>query len=70
MTSTRQVKCVVWDLDDTLWFLGSSHGGAATPRGERRLLQIPMDLFMRLRSNPFFDIVEERLLAHLEEAEQ
>ena len=40
--------------------------GAMTPRGERRLLQISMDLAMRLRSNPFFDVVEERIVSHLE----
>ena len=40
--------------------------GAMTPRGERRVLQISMDLVMRLRSNPFFDVVEERIAAHLD----
>ncbi len=36
--------------------------GSIEPRGERRLLQVPIELFMRLRHNPFFGYVEERLV--------
>ncbi len=39
--------------------------GSAAPRGERALLRISVDHFMRLRSNPFFDLVEERIIEHL-----
>jgi alpha-beta hydrolase superfamily lysophospholipase len=35
--------------------------GSVEPRGERRLLQVPVELFMRLRYNPFFPYIEERL---------
>jgi len=40
--------------------------GAATPRGEKGLLNISMDHLMRLRYNPFFEILEERIVAHIE----
>ena len=36
--------------------------GSVEPRGERRLLQVPIELFMRLRHNPFFPYIEERLV--------
>ena len=36
--------------------------GSIEPRGERRLLRIPMELFMRLRHNPFFPYIEQRLM--------
>ncbi len=42
--------------------------GSIEPRGERRLLQVPIELFMRLRHNPFFGYVEQRLLELVEEA--
>jgi hypothetical protein len=35
--------------------------GSVEPRGERRLLQVPVELFMRLRHNPFFPYIEDRL---------
>ena len=38
------------------------HLGALEPRGERGLLNIPTDHFNRLRSNPFFSYIEERLV--------
>ncbi len=37
--------------------------GSVEPRGERRLLKVPIELFMRLRHNPFFPYIEERLVA-------
>jgi len=36
--------------------------GTLEPRGEKRLLRIPAGWFDRLRSNPFFGYVEDRLL--------
>jgi len=44
---------------------GGDHGlliGALEPRGEKRLLLVSADLFLRLRHNPFFSYVEERLI--------
>ena len=44
---------------------GGDHGlliGALEPRGERRLLLVSADLFLRLRHNPFFSYVEQRLI--------
>ena len=44
---------------------GGDHGlliGALEPRGERQLLLVSADLFLRLRHNPFFSYVEERLI--------
>jgi alpha-beta hydrolase superfamily lysophospholipase len=44
---------------------GGGHGlriGALEPRGEKQLLTVPADLFLRLRHNPFFPYVEERLI--------
>jgi len=46
---------------------GSNEGwgiqlGALEPRGERGLLAIPADQFNRLRSNPFFSYIEQRLI--------
>jgi alpha-beta hydrolase superfamily lysophospholipase len=35
--------------------------GRLQPRGEKRLLTVPVDQFMRLRYNPFFPYVERRL---------
>jgi len=32
------------------------------PRGERDLLAVPIDLFTRLRYNPFFPYIERRLV--------
>ncbi len=37
--------------------------GAIEPRGERALLRVPLERFMRLRYNPFFPWVEQRLRA-------
>ena len=37
--------------------------GSVEPRGERRLLNVPIELFMRLRHNPFFPYIEDRLVA-------
>lgn len=44
--------------------------GSIEPRGERRLLQVPIELFMRLRHNPFFGYVEERLIELASQATQ
>ena len=44
---------------------GGAHGlpiGALEPRGERSLLLVSADLFLRLRHNPFFSYVEDRLI--------
>jgi len=40
--------------------------GAASPRGERGVLTIPVTMLMRLRHNPFFPYVEERIGDFLE----
>jgi len=37
--------------------------GNLEPRGEKRMLRLPMDTIMRLRFNPFFDDMERRILA-------
>jgi alpha-beta hydrolase superfamily lysophospholipase len=39
--------------------------GRLHPRGETRLLIVPVDQFMRLRYNPFFPYVEQRLIESL-----
>ena len=39
--------------------------GSITIRGERNLLQIPDNYFLRLRYNPFFDYLSARVLAFL-----
>jgi alpha-beta hydrolase superfamily lysophospholipase len=36
--------------------------GAIQPRGERGVLRVPVELFMRLHFNPFFDHLRERVL--------
>jgi hypothetical protein len=44
---------------------GGAYGlpiGSLEPRGERHLLLVPADLLLRLRHNPFFPYVEERLI--------
>jgi alpha-beta hydrolase superfamily lysophospholipase len=41
---------------DEVWF-----PGLASPRGEVGVLAVPLDLFMRLRWNPFFEVVESRI---------
>ncbi len=58
--------------DDPIYGKAGSGGdyglliGALEPRGERRLLTVPADLFLRLRHNPFFPYIEERLIQALE----
>ena len=37
--------------------------GALEPRGERQLLLVPVESFMRLSYNPFYPYLEERLRA-------
>ena len=39
--------------------------GSIFIRGERNLLQIPDNYFLRLRYNPFFDYLSDRMLAFL-----
>lgn len=39
--------------------------GLLAPRGERDVLTVPIDQFMRLNCNPFFPYVEERIRAFL-----
>ena len=39
--------------------------GSTIPRGERSGLTLSMDNLMRLRANPFFDVMEERIKWHL-----
>jgi alpha-beta hydrolase superfamily lysophospholipase len=39
--------------------------GGLQPRGERGLLALPIDQLMRLRYNPFFDYLEERVAERL-----
>jgi esterase/lipase len=55
-------------------FYGSGEGaggpfplGRLEPRGERAAITVPIQLLMRLRYNPFFAVVEERVLAFLPE---
>ena len=43
--------------------------GAVTIHGERNLLQIPDNYFLRLRHNPFFDFMIERIELFLDLAE-
>jgi len=42
--------------------------GALQPRGETHLLTAPLSQLMRLRHNPFFDYVEQRISALVAEA--
>jgi len=54
--------------DDPLYGIaGDSAGfgmrlGMLDPRGERRMLVVPIDMMMRLRYNPFFDYLEKRVV--------
>jgi alpha-beta hydrolase superfamily lysophospholipase len=41
--------------------------GDLSPRGEKQVLTVPIDLMMRLRHNPFFEYMEKRLIQVLEE---
>lgn len=59
--------------DDPLYGLTPPPGQAATlgsveARGERGVLVVPQDLLMRLRSNPFYPYLEERLVRFVEMA--
>lgn len=51
--------------DDPLYGLGRGIGGV-TPRGERGVLIVPVEQFLRLYCNPFFPCVQEKLLACIE----
>ena len=54
--------------DDPLYGIPAVAGGPGMglgtiqPRGERRMLTVPVDTLMRLRYNPFFGYEEERIL--------
>ena len=54
--------------DDPIYGKAGSEGdhglliGALEPRGEKRLLLVSADLFLRLRHNPFFSYVEKRIV--------
>jgi hypothetical protein len=37
------------------------------PRGETHYLFAPLSQFMRLRHNPFFEYVEQRILAEIDQ---
>jgi hypothetical protein len=37
------------------------------PRGETHYLTVPLSQFMRLRHNPFFAYVEQRIVAEIDE---
>jgi alpha-beta hydrolase superfamily lysophospholipase len=50
--------------DDPLYGLSGPVGGAA-PHGEKGVLTVPMDQFMRLYSNPFFPYLREKVEATL-----
>lgn len=52
------------DPDDPLYG-ASSELGAAMPRGERGVLAQPLEDMLRLRWNPFFDYLAERVLERL-----
>ena len=41
--------------------------GTFAPRGEREILAIPINLLMRLRYNPFFQFIEQRIVETLQE---
>jgi alpha-beta hydrolase superfamily lysophospholipase len=52
---------------------GSYHGlplGALQPRGETRLLTVSLSQLMRLRHNPFFRYLEQRVAGEIDEALQ
>ena len=58
--------------DDPVYGSGEAVGepgvlniGGVAPRGERGLLALPMDLLMRLRYNPFFPYLAERLVEEI-----
>ncbi len=61
--------------DDPLYgVLGEPDGaglrlGTMQPRGEKRMLTVPVGMLMRLRYNPFFDYVEERIVQFCEACE-
>ncbi|MGI9330586.1 MAG: alpha/beta hydrolase [Gammaproteobacteria bacterium] len=44
--------------------------GALQPRGETRMLSAPIGQLMRLRHNPFFDYIEQRLVKKTEKLEK
>ena len=44
--------------------------GALEPRGERQLLLVPVESFMRLSYNPFYPYVEARLTEWVAPSEQ
>jgi alpha-beta hydrolase superfamily lysophospholipase len=50
--------------DDPLYGLSGPVGGAA-PHGEKGVLTVPMDQFMRLYANPFFPYLREKVEATL-----
>jgi len=41
--------------------------GTFAPRGEREILAVPINLLMRLRYNPFFQFIEQRIVETLQE---
>ncbi|MCF6154005.1 MAG: alpha/beta hydrolase [Candidatus Brocadia sp.] len=41
--------------------------GMVEPRGEKDVLQVPVDQFMRLRYNPFFSYMERRIVESMEQ---
>ena len=41
--------------------------GDLSPRGEKQVLTVPVNIMMRLRHNPFFDYMEKRLNQILEQ---
>jgi hypothetical protein len=52
---------------------GHYHGlplGALQPRGETHLLTAPLSQLMRLRHNPFFAYVEQRIVGEIDQALQ
>jgi len=40
--------------------------GSIDVRGELAVLQVPLQQFLRLRYNPFYDFLEDRILEHIE----
>ena len=40
--------------------------GSLTPRGERGILTVPINMLMRLRYNPFYDYMEQRIVQIIE----
>ena len=43
--------------------------GTFSPRGERGVLAVPINLLMRLRYNPFYDYIEQRIISVIDDSD-